>query len=74
MRFDLFLVLGLAIIIISIPSIISAISERRSPRLIAIVLLIGGGLVGYAVTQKPGGYTLQEVPDAFLRVVAYFLK
>ncbi len=38
------------------------------------MLLIGGGLVAIALTQKPGGYALNDIPDAFVRVVAYFIR
>ena len=34
-----------------------------------ITILIGGGLVLIAVLNKPGGYTAQEIPDIFVRVV-----
>jgi len=74
MNYDLYLVIGLIILAFSIPSIVSAYSEGRAPRVAAIMLLIGGGLTAYAVTQNPLGYTIQDVPQAFVRVISQFIR
>ena len=74
MQFDTYLVIGLIILGFSIPSIVSAYSEGRAPRIAAIMLLIGGGLVAYAVTQNPIGYTLEDIPQAFVRVIGQFVR
>ncbi|MDJ0824752.1 MAG: hypothetical protein QNJ16_04545 [Rhodobacter sp.] len=71
---DLLLVVGLVIAGFAIPSIMGAIADRRSPRAAAIAIMIGGSLVVLAYTQRPGGYSLEEVPEAFVRVVAHFLR
>lgn len=70
---DIALVLGLIIAAFSIPSILSAFSDRRTPRASAITILIGGALVIYAIQGKPGGYAIDEVPDVFVKVVAQFI-
>ena len=70
---DVFLVIGCIIIALAIPSIISAFSESRTPRAAAIMIMIGGGLIVTAVTQHPGGYSFDELPDVFVRVVGYVL-
>ncbi|MGB5557509.1 MAG: hypothetical protein WBN04_05800 [Paracoccaceae bacterium] len=71
---DLFLVLGLIVSALAIPSVISAFSESRTPRAAAIMIMIGGGLVALAVTQQPGGYSFGEIPAVFTRVVAHYLR
>ena len=71
---DLFFVIGLVIAAFSIPPIIGAISEGRAPRAAAIMVLIGGGLILLAVNDRPGVYTLNSIPDAFVRVVARVIK
>jgi hypothetical protein len=55
MTTDLALVLGIVIAAFSIPSILSAFSDRRAPRASAITILIAGALVLYAIQTKPGG-------------------
>lgn len=67
---DLALVIGLIVGAFSIPAIVSAMSEARAPRVAAITVLIAGGLIAYALSTKPGGYTLEQIPDVFVQVVA----
>lgn len=71
---DLYLVIGIILVGFSLPSIIGALMDRRAPRVGAIVFVIGGGLIAMAITQAPGVYDLEEVPEAFIRVVAYFIR
>jgi hypothetical protein len=70
---DLALVLGLIIAALSIPSVLSALSDRRAPRASAITILIAGGLILFAIQGKPGGYNLQQVPDVFVHVIARYM-
>jgi len=70
---DLFLTIGLIVAVFSVPSVISAISDGRTPRVAAIVLVVSGGLVAYAVTQKPGGYSIDQVPNVIVNVIARFV-
>lgn len=74
MKNDLVLVLGSIITLLAIPSLIGAFSESRAPRAAAAIFVIGGGMMAFAVTQQPGGYSLQEMPDVFARVVGQFLR
>ncbi len=70
---DLALVLGLIVAGFSIPSILSALGDGRSPRASMVTILIAGGLIIYALVTKPGGYTLAQVPEAFIHVIARFM-
>ena len=67
---DLILILGLILAALSLVGIMGAISDGRGPRASALTVLIAGGMVLYALTTKPGGYTLQQIPDVFYSVVA----
>ncbi|WP_299652137.1 hypothetical protein [uncultured Tateyamaria sp.] len=69
---DFYLVLGILIAGFSIPSILSAVSDRRAPRASAITILIAGGLILLAIQSQPGGYSLEEIPEVFVRVIASF--
>ncbi len=71
---DIYLVSGIVIVCFAIPSILGALAERRSPRVAAVAIMVGGSLVLLALSQKPGGYTLREVPEAFVHIAAYFLR
>jgi len=71
---DLYLVIGLIVVVLALPSVIGALVEGRAPRAAAILVLIGGGLIALAVSGKPGGYTLEDIPNAFVRVAASILR
>ncbi|MEM6303727.1 MAG: hypothetical protein AAF744_03350 [Pseudomonadota bacterium] len=70
---DLALVLGIVIGGFSIPSILSALSDRRAPRASALTILISGGLILYAINERPGGLTLEQIPDIFVNVLARYM-
>jgi len=70
---DYYLVLGILLAGFSIPSVLSAVSDRRAPRASAITILISGGLILLAIQTKPGGYRIEEIPDVFVRVIAAFI-
>lgn len=69
MDFDLFFVLGLCLSALSIPAVLSAISNSHPPRLAAVTLIIGGGMVVYAVMQNPGAYNVAGTPEVFINVI-----
>ncbi|MEH6648104.1 hypothetical protein [Sulfitobacter sp.] len=70
---DLALVIGIILAALSVPSILSALSDKRAPRASAITILIAGGLILFAIQGKPGGYSLSEVPDIFVGVIARYM-
>ncbi|AZV79647.1 hypothetical protein EBB79_18395 [Parasedimentitalea marina] len=70
---DLALILGLVIGGFSIPSLLSAMSDRRPPRASALTILIAFGLLLYAMTAKPGGYQMNQIPDVFFSVLGRYL-
>ena len=71
---DLMFVIGLVILVFSVPPIMGALSDGRAPRAASLMVLIGGGLLVTAIGQKPGGYALAEIPDVFISVVGRYLN
>jgi hypothetical protein len=51
---------------------VSAFSDGRAPRASALTVLIAGGMIVYAINTHPGGYALEDVPDAVLHVIARY--
>ncbi len=71
---DLFFVMGLIIAGLSAPSIVSAFTEGRGPRMAVVLLVIGGGMVAYAMTARPNAYSFETIPDAFVRVIGHYIN
>lgn len=74
MHADLIMVIGVVVVFFAVPSMISAWSEARPPRVAALSLLLGIALAFYATTIKPGGFTLMDVPMAFIHVAGMVLN
>lgn len=70
---DLLLIIGIVLAVLSIPSMLSAFSERRTPRVAAFTAIVAGCMIVWAFREQPGGYTIQEIPEVFVRVVAQFI-
>lgn len=71
---DLLLVIGLALMVLIVPSMVSAWSDGRAPRVSAITFLIAGGMIAYSLTQAPGGgYHLQDIPEVITSVIGRFI-
>lgn len=70
---DLFLVMGIVIFALAIPSLLSSWVEGRVPRVGSVVVLVAGALVVTALSRQPGGYSFSELPDVFLRVLGRYL-
>ncbi|MDJ0822868.1 MAG: hypothetical protein QNJ09_13795 [Paracoccaceae bacterium] len=66
---DTTLVIGMALAVLAIPAIVSAFSDGRTPRVAAITLIAAGGLMVYAISNKEGGYRMQDVPKVIYRVI-----
>lgn len=70
---DTYLVLGVVFGALALPSLLSAFSESRPPRLALILAVISGVMMVMAFSTNPMGYTLEDVPEAFVRVFARIL-
>ncbi len=71
---DLIFVIGVVVATLTIPAIFSALADGRAPRSAAIMVLIAGGLIALAVMQRPGGYSIEDIPSAFMSVVDRYLR
>lgn len=69
---DLYLVVGIVLAALSLPSIVGAISEGRAPRAASIVIMVSGFLLVYALQHK--SYALTDVPHAFVRVIGHYIN
>lgn len=60
---DTALVVGMVLSVLAIPAIVSAMSDGRSPRVAAVVAVIGAGCVIFALQAKPSGYHWSDIPN-----------
>lgn len=68
------LIIGLVIGGFSIPSIMGALADGRVPRAAAIAVMVAGGLIVLAIQNKPGGYSVEQIPDVFVEVVGRYIN
>lgn len=71
---DLFLTIGIILAILTIPSLLAGWTEGRLSRPGAIILIASIVLLVFAATQKPGGYSFNEIPHVMLGVVGRFIN
>ncbi|WP_108484869.1 hypothetical protein [Oceaniglobus ichthyenteri] len=71
---DIALVLGVIFLALAVPSLLSAFSESRPPRAAMIMIVLAGGAIYFAITSRPGGYAIADIPEAFVRVIGMILN
>ena len=69
MNSDLFLVIGLAIGTLAGLSVISGLLSGELRRGPSILLIAGAVVIALAWANKPGGYTVEEIPDVVWRTL-----
>lgn len=71
---DLMLTVGIVILVLSLPSLLSAWVESRAPRMGAIMVIAALGLIIGALLTNPGGYAFNKVPGVMIKVVGGFFQ
>ncbi|MFW2589297.1 hypothetical protein [Sagittula sp. SSi028] len=65
---DTALISGAFLLILSVPSLLAAWANERFP-FVGLLLLIGGLGLGIWAWQETGGYTADQMPEVFFRVL-----
>lgn len=71
---DLLLTVGIVLLVLSVPSLLSAWVEGRAPRMGAIMAVAALGMIVSALLINPGGYAFNQVPGVMIKVVAGFFQ
>ncbi len=71
---DLMLTVGIVLLVLSMPSLLSAWVESRAPRMGAIMVIAALGLIIGALLTNPGGYAFNKVPGVMIKVVGGFFQ
>lgn len=67
---DLFLTVGVVLLILSLPALLSAWVEGRAPRIGAVMVVLAAGLIVTALLTRPGGYAFNDVPGVMIGVAS----
>ena len=70
---DLVLTIGLVLLVLSVPSLLSAWAESRAPRMGAIMAITALGMILSALWFNPGGYAFNQVTGVVVGVVSRYL-
>ncbi|MBD1205202.1 MAG: hypothetical protein H9533_13860 [Rhodobacteraceae bacterium] len=73
MDYDLMLIIGLALMILALPSLFSALIEDRLPFAAGVGLAIGTGLAGWAVLAGDRGLDPRALPDVLFTVIGRYI-
>ncbi len=65
---DTFMILGVVIFALAFPAAVGAFSRGAPPRTAIIAIMIGGVMMVYAHSSRPGGYSIDEIPGLFVGV------
>ncbi|WP_241239738.1 hypothetical protein [Silicimonas algicola] len=66
---DLIMVIGVVILAMAFPTAVGAFSRGSPPRAAMLALFAGGVLILYANSSRPGGYSVAEMPQLFVKVL-----
>ena len=72
---DTTLVVGMVLAVLSIPAMVAAFSEGRTPRAAAIVAIAAGGLMVWAINRQAdtgAPYALGDLPGVIYGVIGGF--
>jgi len=66
---DLIMCIGVVVLALAFPTMVGAFSRGAPPRAAMLALFAGGCMILYANSSRPGGYSVAEMPDLFMRVL-----
>lgn len=66
---DLIMCLGVLAIFLAFPAAVGSFSRGAPPRAAIFSLVVGGCMIVYANSSRPGGYSVDEMPSLFVKVI-----
>jgi hypothetical protein len=66
---DLIMCIGVLVLLLTFPTAVGAFSRGAPPRAAMLSLFAGGVMVVYANSSRPGGYSVEGMPELFLKVL-----
>ncbi len=66
---DLIMCIGVLVIFLAFPAAVSSFSRGAPPTMAILALAVGGAMIVYANSSRPGGYSVAEMPQLFMKVL-----
>lgn len=67
---DLIYCLGFVFLFMAFLTAVGAFSRGAPPRAAMLSLFAGGCMIVYANASKPGGYSVEQLPDLVMKILA----
>ncbi|MGJ8622057.1 MAG: hypothetical protein ACSHW1_04715 [Yoonia sp.] len=74
MDIDLIFVCGITMIVLSVPSFVSAYADRRWPVRTLTMLVVAAVAIAYAMQENPDTYSLATIDDTIVTVLGRYLN
>ena len=71
---DYLLTSGLVLGMFSIPAMLAAYADLRTPRASMAAFILACAIIAFAYVQHPGGYEIADVPNVVVAVIADIIK
>ncbi len=71
---DLVLTIGIVLLALSLPSLLSAWVDGRLSRLGTIMIFVASSMIGWAIYTQPKGYELTDIPMVMLGVMSRLIN
>lgn len=71
---DLVLTMGIVLLALSLPSLLSAWVDGRLSRLGTLMIFVASSMIGWAVYTQPKGYEFAEMPMVMLGVLSRLIN
>lgn len=66
---DLIMCIGVLALFMAFPAAVGSFSRGAPPTMALLALALGGSMIVYANASRPGGYSVAEMPQLFLKVL-----
>ncbi|QFU09810.1 hypothetical protein PARPLA_00627 [Rhodobacteraceae bacterium THAF1] len=67
---DSAIVISVVFLALAVPSIFAAWVDRRIPKIGLVLIVVGGLMTFWTLNTYPGDYVWEDVPMAFIEVIA----
>ncbi len=67
---DLFVVVGVMVALLALPSAAGAMAAARFPWISTLILAMGAGTAAAGIYASPNGYSLVRLPHSFIEILA----